>query len=56
MSSCNFLVGEHPGVLLCTNSGVVAHLQDKQMNHVFDQSDSRCYELRYCSRLILPAM
>lgn len=35
---------------------IVAHLQDKQMNHVFDQSDSRCYELRYCSRLILPPL
>ncbi|KAL3428391.1 hypothetical protein PVAG01_01900 [Phlyctema vagabunda] len=27
---------------------------DKQNNHIFDPANSRCYELRFCSRLILP--
>ncbi|EKD19750.1 uncharacterized protein L3040_001904 [Drepanopeziza brunnea f. sp. 'multigermtubi'] len=27
---------------------------DKQANHQFDPANSRCYELRFCSRILLP--
>ncbi|TQS34319.1 hypothetical protein Golomagni_05302 [Golovinomyces magnicellulatus] len=30
------------------------HVLSKQAGHVFDSANSRCYELRYCSRLLLP--
>ncbi|CCU82573.1 hypothetical protein BGHDH14_bgh02751 [Blumeria hordei DH14] len=30
------------------------HVLGKQANHTFDSADSRCFELRYCSRLLLP--
>ncbi|KAH8804968.1 hypothetical protein F5884DRAFT_435760 [Xylogone sp. PMI_703] len=32
-----------------------SELLEKQANHVFDPANSRCYELRFCSKLLLPA-
>lgn len=31
-----------------------AEVLDKQNNATFDPADSRCYELRFCSKLLLP--
>lgn len=30
------------------------HVLSKQADHTFDSANSRCFELRYCSRLLLP--
>ncbi|KAI0996130.1 hypothetical protein K3495_g12051 [Podosphaera aphanis] len=30
------------------------HVLSKQANHIFDSGDSRCFELHFCSRLLLP--
>lgn len=40
--------------LITTDFGIDADVLNKQANHTFDPANSRCYELRFCSRILLP--
>ena len=39
---------------LCADYIADADVENKQQHHEFDPANSRCYELRFCSKLLLP--
>lgn len=39
---------------MVTDCEIDADVLEKRNNAIFDPADSRCYELRFCSKLLLP--